>query len=117
MTSRPNIVLFIADEYRGEVLGHMGDPAAVTPNADRLASGGVSFGRAFCQVPECVPSRCSFLTGWYPHVRGHRSMSMLLRPDDPIIIRRLRDAGYYTWWGGGRGTDAADFAFGTDDAN
>jgi arylsulfatase A-like enzyme len=91
----------------------MGDPAAVTPHADRLARRGVSFRRAFCQATECVPSRCSFLTGWYPHVRGHRSMSMLLRPDDPVLVRRLKDAGYHTWWGGGRGTDAADFAFGT----
>ena len=114
MAKRPNIVFFVADEYRGDVLGHLGNPAAATPRADALAKQAVSFSHAYCQTPECVPSRCSFLTGWYPHVRGHRSMSMRLRPDDPVLSRRLKDVGYFTWWGGGRDTDAADFAFGAD---
>ncbi|MEZ4610162.1 MAG: hypothetical protein R2838_07920 [Caldilineaceae bacterium] len=26
----------------------------------------------------CTPSRCSFMTGWYPHVRGHRTLWHLL---------------------------------------
>ena len=32
MDKRPHIVIFNPDQFRGDVLGHMGNPAAVTPN-------------------------------------------------------------------------------------
>jgi arylsulfatase A-like enzyme len=101
MTERPNIILFNPDQWRGDVLGHAGNPAAVTPNLDLLAqTDGVSFQNAFCQNPVCTPSRCSFMTGWYPHVRGHRTMFHMLRPDEPCLLKTLKDEGYYVWWGG-----------------
>ncbi len=103
MSKAPHILLFNPDQWRGDVLGHMGDPAAVTPNADRFAeTEGVSFRNAFCQNPVCTPSRCSFMTGWYPHVRGHRTMHHMLRPrhGEPNLLKILKDHGYFVWWGG-----------------
>jgi arylsulfatase A-like enzyme len=103
MSSAPHILLFNPDQWRGDVLGHMGNPAAVTPNLDRFAaSEGVSFRNAFCQNPVCTPSRCSFMTGWYPHVRGHRTMHHMLHPErgEPNLLEILRDNGYFVWWGG-----------------
>lgn len=101
MPKRPHVVLFVPDHYRGDVLGHLGNPAAVTPNLDRLVrEEAVSFRNAFCQNPVCTPSRCSFMTGWYPHVRGHRTMAHLLHPDEPVLLRVLKEAGYWVWWGG-----------------
>ncbi len=98
---RPHIVLFNPDQWRGDVLGHLGNPAAVTPNLDRLtADDGVSFRNTFCQNPVCTPSRCSFMSGWYPHVRGHRTMYHMMQPDEPVLLKILKDAGYYVWWGG-----------------
>jgi arylsulfatase A-like enzyme len=99
---RPHLLLFNPDQWRGDVLGHVGNPAAVTPTLDRMVGeDSVSFGRAFCQNPVCTPSRCSFMTGWYPHVRGHRTMFHMLRwPHEPVLLRALRDAGYFVWWGG-----------------
>ena len=98
---RPNLVIFVADEWRGDALGHAGNPAAVTPHVDRLvATEAVSFTAAYCQSPVCVPSRTSFLTGWYPHVRGHRTQHHLLHADEPHLLQELRDAGYTVWWGG-----------------
>jgi arylsulfatase A-like enzyme len=68
---RPHIVLFNPDQWRGDVLGHAGGPAAVTPVLDGLVrTDAVSFRDAYCQSPVCTPSRCSFMTGWYPHVVG-----------------------------------------------
>ncbi len=97
----PHILIFNPDQWRGDVLGHMGNPGAVTPVLDRFAqSEGVSFSNAFCQNPVCTPSRCSFMTGWYPHVRGHRTMFHMLRPDEPMLLRTLRQNGYFVWWGG-----------------
>jgi arylsulfatase A-like enzyme len=79
----------------------MGNPGAVTPNLDRMArTDGVSFRNAFCQNPVCTPSRCSFMTGWYPHVRGHRTMYHMMQPDEPVLLKTLKDEGYFVWWGG-----------------
>lgn len=98
---RPNIVIFNPDQWRGDVMGHLGNPAAVTPTLDRLVeTEAVSFSGAYCQNPVCTPSRCSFMTGWYPHVRGHRTMFHMLQPDEPMLLRTLKEAGYYVWWGG-----------------
>lgn len=101
MKQSSNLVFLVPDQWRGDVLGHAGNPAALTPHLDRLVeTDAVSFTNAFCQNPVCTPSRCSFMTGWYPHVRGHRSMHFPLQPEDPCLLRELRDAGYYIWWGG-----------------
>ena len=101
MSKLPNIVIFNPDQWRGDVLGHMGNPAALTPNLDRLVqTDAVSFRNAFCQNPVCTPSRCSFMSGWYPHVRGHRTMYHMMRPGEPVLLRTLKEAGYYVWWGG-----------------
>lgn len=82
-------------------MGHMGNSAAVTPTLDGLVqTEAVSFSHAYCQNPVCTPSRCSFMTGWYPHVRGHRTMFHMLGPDEPMLLRTLKEAGYYVWWGG-----------------
>ncbi|WP_129724960.1 sulfatase-like hydrolase/transferase [Xylanivirga thermophila] len=98
---RPNIVIFNPDEYRGDVLSHIGNPAAVTPNLDNMVKhDGVSFSNAFCQNPVCTPSRCSFMSGWYPHVRGHRTMYNMMGLDEPVLLKRLKDNGYFVWWGG-----------------
>jgi arylsulfatase A-like enzyme len=100
---RPHIIIFNPDQWRGDVLGHMGNPAALTPNLDRwAATDAVSFRHAFCQNPVCTPSRCSFMTGWYPHVRGHRTMHHMLRAHhgEPVLLKILKDNGWFVWWGG-----------------
>lgn len=100
---RPNILIFNPDQWRGDVMGHLGNPAAATPVLDGLvASDAISFRNAYCQNPVCTPSRCSYMTGWYPHVRGHRTMYHMLHPerDEPNLLRELKDAGYFIWWGG-----------------
>ncbi len=100
-SKQPHIILFNPDQWRGDVLGHMGNPAAVTPNLDAFAqTDAVSFRHAYCQNPVCVPSRCSFMSGWYPHVHGHRTMYYSMHKDDPVLLRTLKNHGYHVWWGG-----------------
>lgn len=101
MNNRPNILIFNPDQWRGDVLGFAGNPAAVTPNLDALvAEDAVGFRRAFCQNPVCTPSRCSFMTGWYPHTAGHRTMVHMLRSHEPNLLKTLKGEGYFVWWGG-----------------
>lgn len=44
--------------------------AVSTPNLQRFAEQGVTFRQAFATAPTCGPSRCSLLTGRYPHEVG-----------------------------------------------
>lgn len=98
MQKRPHIIIFNPDEMRQDALAHMGNPAAITPNLDRfMQEDAVSFRNAFCQNPVCVPSRCSFFTGLYPHVNGHRTMAHLLRPGESSLFSELKNSGYYVW--------------------
>lgn len=98
MKKRPHIIIFNPDEMRADALAHLGNPAAITPNLDAMiAKDAVSFSRAYCQNPVCVPSRCSFFTGLYPHVRGHRTMSYLLHPGEDSLLKELKESGYYVW--------------------
>lgn len=98
---RPHLLIINPDQWRGDVLGYVGNPAAQTPILDRwVETEAVAFSNAFCQNPVCTPSRCSFMSGWYPHVRGHRTMFHMMRPDEPVLLRDLKQAGYFVWWGG-----------------
>ena len=86
MSNKPNIVYFVADQMRNDALHHMGFKSSITPNLDALLEEGVSFKNAYCQNPVCVPSRCSFLPGLYPHTTGHRTMHYLQDPDEPNFL-------------------------------
>ena len=96
MNRRPDIIVINPDQMRADSLHHLGNLASYTPNLDTLADEGVSFSNAFCQNPVCVPSRCSFMTGTYPHTNGHRTMSYLLQPDEDNLFTDMKNAGYYT---------------------
>lgn len=95
---QPNILYFVADQMRCDAQHHLGNQAAVTPNLDALLEDGVSFRNAYCQNPVCVPSRCSFMTGLYPHTTGHRTMHFLQREDESNILREMKNAGYEVIW-------------------
>ena len=112
MSDLPHIIIFNPDQWRGDVLGHMGNPGAVTPHLDQFAeTEGVSFRNAFCQNPVCTPSRCSFMSGWYTHVRGHRTMFHMMRADEPVLLRTLKENGYFVWWGGKNDLAPAQFGY------
>ena len=102
-TTRPNIVLFMTDQQRADSLGAFGSPVAQTPHLDAFAARGVRFDQAYSQHSACSQSRISMMTGWYPHVAGHRTLDFLLQPWEPNVLATLRSAGYFVAWPGGRG--------------
>jgi arylsulfatase A-like enzyme len=98
---RPHIIIFNPDQFRADCLGHLGNQGIHTPNLDNLCkTEGVSFRNAFCQNPVCTPSRCSFMSGWYPHVRGHRTMFHMMHEEEPVLLKTLKEEGYLVFWGG-----------------
>ena len=53
---RHHIIIINPDEMRWDSMGHTGSPAAHTPFIDEFVSSeAVSFDRAYCQNPVCLP--------------------------------------------------------------
>ena len=94
--SRPNVVLFIADDVSDEDLGCYGHPTVKTPNIDGLAQGGLRFTNAYLTTSSCSPSRCSLITGRYPHNTGAPELHTRLPESQVRFTELLRKAGYYT---------------------
>ncbi len=102
---RPNIILILADDMGFSDIGCYGGEV-LTPNLDRMATGGLRFSR-FYNVARCCPTRASLLTGLHPHQTGVGHMTWGLGPEHPgyrgdlnkncvTIAEVLRPAGYRT---------------------
>jgi arylsulfatase A-like enzyme len=93
MARARNVLLIIADQWRGDSLGVLGHPASLTPNLDALARDGVLFRRHFGQSAPCGPARASMLTGQY--VMNHRVVANGIPQDArlPNLAIELRRAG------------------------
>ena len=90
----PNIILFMTDSMDGRVMRHLGHPAAHTPNMDRLAARGTSFANAYCNSPQCAPSRASYWSGQYVHRVQAWNNPAGLPLDAPTFGTHLEDADY-----------------------
>ena len=88
-----NVLLIIADQWRGDCLGALGHPAVRTPNLDALAAESTVFTRHFGQSAPCGPARASMLTGLY--VMNHRVVAngVPLDARHPNLALELRRAG------------------------
>ena len=69
-SSRPNIVIVVADQYRTDVCGIYGGSVISTPNIDRIGQEGMTFNRGLSTCPLCTPYRGMLLTGRYPTHSG-----------------------------------------------
>jgi arylsulfatase A-like enzyme len=69
--AKPN-VLFIAIDDLNDWTGMLkGNPQALTPHMDRLASKGMVFRNAHCAAPACGPSRSALMSGIRPSTSGN----------------------------------------------
>jgi len=78
MTSKPNVLLILADDMGFSDIGCYGSEIE-TPHIDRLAASGVRFSQ-FYNTARCSPSRASLLTGLHPHQTG---IGILTKDDRP----------------------------------
>jgi arylsulfatase A-like enzyme len=81
----PNVLLFVVDALRADVLEPYGHPRVKTPNAQRLADAGVLFENALVQAPYTWTSFGSLLTGKYPRRHG------LVLMDPRVRMRRAEN--------------------------
>ncbi len=94
--ARPNFVFILADDVSWNDLGCYGNTSIKTPHLDRMAREGLRFQNAYMVTSSCSPSRCSMITGRYPHNHGAPELHTVLPLEQVTFPQLLRDAGYYT---------------------
>lgn len=95
-TTRPNIILIIADDMAWDDAGVYGHPHIKTPHIDQLARDGMLFHNAFLTASSCSPSRASIITGTYPHQTDAEQLHWPIPANRLTFVERLRSAGYWT---------------------
>ncbi|MEZ5958563.1 MAG: sulfatase [Hyphomonadaceae bacterium] len=93
---RPNVLLVIADEWRAQAFGYMGDVNAHTPALDRFHLEAVNFNQAIAGTPVCCPARASLMTGTYPLTNGVYINDVALHPRNLTLGEAFARAGYRT---------------------
>ena len=93
---RPNVVLLLPDQMRGQAMGSMGDTNVRTPNLDRLAGESIHFRNTLANTPVCCPARAILMTGQYCHRNGMVANDLRLRESHVTIAEVLRGQGYRT---------------------
>ncbi len=100
--TKPNIVIFLADDLGYGDLGCTGCADIHTPNIDRLAAEGVRFSHAYANAPVCTPTRVALLTGRYQQRSGLsrviyvRERNLGLSLDALLLPEVLKPHGYAT---------------------
>jgi N-sulfoglucosamine sulfohydrolase len=94
--TQPNVVLIIGDDISVDDFGCYGHPTIRTPHVDGLASSGLRFTNAYLTTSQCSPTRCSLITGRYPHNTGAPELHTALPAGQVMFPAILKEAGYYT---------------------
>ncbi len=116
--SRPNIIVFLADDLSYWDISHFGQEEFSTPHLDRMAREGMVFANAYAASPQCASSRGGLLTGLHMGRSPIRRNGTDVRPelharpyltDQETLADVLRRAGYATchvgkWHAGEPGT-------------
>jgi choline-sulfatase len=96
VSSKPNVLLLMADEHPCFLTGCYGHGTVRTPSLDRLAADGVVFDAAYCASPLCAPSRAAMMTGRQITALECWDNAAPLRSDWPTFAHSFRAAGYLT---------------------
>lgn len=95
MSKKPNILVMVTDQQRGDTIHALGNDIIQTPNLDRLCAEGTAFTSAYTPSPVCVPGRCCLYTGQYTHHNRCYDNGYPM-PDDTFFMEEFRDSGYVT---------------------
>lgn len=93
---QPNVLILLTDQWRAQATGYAGDPNAVTPHLDQLASESINFENAISGTPVCTPYRATLLTGQRPLTNGVFMNDVQLDPDAHTMAEIFAAEGYKT---------------------
>lgn len=96
-TTKPNIIMIMADDLGFGDVGFNGNEIVKTPELDKMASEALVMDRFYAAAPICSPTRASVLTGrnafrqgiFAPHTAG-------MRVGETTLAEVLKDEGYKT---------------------
>ncbi|MEM9026250.1 MAG: sulfatase [Verrucomicrobiota bacterium] len=112
--SKPNVVVFLVDDFSAGALSAFGSDLHETPNIDRLASSGAVFSQGYAACTVCSPSRAALLTGkapgrtnltdWIPgHIERYKGTKLLIpkwtmhmEHSEVTLAEALKEQGYVT---------------------
>ncbi len=95
----PNIVFILADDLGYGDLGCYGQKNFATPHLDQLAAEGMRFTDHYAGCTVCAPSRACLHTGLHTghgYQRFNGKIELRADPQDTILARLLKEAGYRT---------------------
>lgn len=102
---RPNIIVFMSDDFGYDLPAYTGNQSFVTPNLDYMAANGVQFTNCYSH-PDGYPSRLAFQTGKYNH--NNYTEWGKLPYGSKTLGNLLKDAGYATMYLGRWSFDGGD---------
>jgi N-sulfoglucosamine sulfohydrolase len=94
--SKPNLVVFLADDHGRLDSSPYGATDVCTPNLERFAKDGCLFTHAFVASPSCAPSRAAMLTGLMPARNGAEANHTFKKEGVVSLPDVLRKMGYET---------------------
>ncbi len=124
--SKPNIILFLADDMGWGDAGCYGQEKIKTPYLDRMALNGIRFTNAYTASPVCAPARSGLMEGLHAGhtlVRNNQSRAkenVSFEPENYTMAEMLQEAGYKTglfgkWGLGEAGTEGIPTKQGFDE--
>ena len=93
---KPNLLFLWTDEQRADTMAVYGNRKIKTPNLNKLASESYVFEKTYITQPVSTPSRCSVMTGLWPHTSGCVKNNIPLPLDTPCLNELLADPDYRT---------------------
>ena len=97
-TKKPNVLFIAVDDLRPE-LGCYGQAQIKSPNIDKLAESGLTFNRAYCNIPVCGASWASTLSGIRPNRNRFLDFNCWQDKDVPGVLSlpmHFKNNGYTT---------------------
>ncbi|MCA9107590.1 MAG: sulfatase-like hydrolase/transferase [Planctomycetales bacterium] len=99
---RPNVILILTDDQGWADIG-WNNSSVYSPNLDRLAAGGITFGQHYV-MPQCTPTRVALMTGRYPGRFGRVALAATNDPAIPLgtptLATMFKAVGYDTYLAG-----------------
>ena len=98
-TTKPNIIVIVADDAGYIDFGFMGSKDLKTPRLDELANAGTIFTDAHVSASVCAPSRAGLMTGRYQQRMGFEANgtgNIGLADDELTLADVLKTEGYST---------------------
>jgi arylsulfatase A-like enzyme len=93
---KPNLLFLWTDEQRADTMAAYGNTKIRVPNLNKLASESFVFKKAYVTQPVCSTSRCSVVTGLWPHTAGITRNNLPLLPETRCLPELLNDPEYRT---------------------